>query len=72
VRASASARERALRAVQRWASRQIERRLIAEWDESRHPPEVRTRLFRRSSTAGGTQVSRSFIQINFLRGGRPD
>jgi hypothetical protein len=72
VPASASARERALLAIQRWASRQIQRRLLKEWEESRHPPEVRARLFRRSSTGGGTQVSRSFIQINFLRGGRPD
>jgi len=72
VRASASARERALRAIQRWASRQIERRLMAEWNESRGPPEVRARLFRRSKAADGTQVSRNFIQINFLRGGRPD
>ena len=67
---SPSARERALLAIQRWASRQIERRLIAEWEESRRLPEMRTGLFRRSKVAGSTQVSRSFIQINFLRGPR--
>jgi hypothetical protein len=72
VPASPSARERALLAVQRWASRQIERRLLKEWEESKRTPEVRARLYRRSSVAGSTQVSRSFIQINFLRGSRPD
>jgi hypothetical protein len=72
VPASPSARERALLAIQRWASRQIERRLLKEWEESRRPTEVRPGLFRRSKYAGGTQVSRSFIQINFLRGGRSD
>jgi len=72
VPASPGARERALLAIKRWASRQIERRMLAEWEASGRTPEIRPRLFRRSKLAGGTQVSRSFIQINFLRGGRPD
>ena len=63
-------RERALLAIQRWAARQIERRLHAEWDAYQQAPEIRTGLFRRSRAAGGAQVSRNFIQINFLKGGR--
>jgi hypothetical protein len=59
-------RDRALRAIQRWASRQIERRLRAEWNAYREGREVKLPLFRRRA-GGAAQVSRSLIQINFIR-----
>jgi len=61
-------RERALLAVQRWASREIERRIRAEWRAYREPPDVSLPLFRRRRVAGAAQVTRSLIQINFVRG----
>jgi hypothetical protein len=61
-------RERALLAVQRWASREIERRIRAEWREYRDPPKVSLPMFRRRRVGGATQVTRSLIQINFVRG----
>jgi hypothetical protein len=61
-------RERALLAVQRWASREIERRIRAEWREYQRTPEVKLPLFGRRRAGGSAQVSRSLIQINFIRG----
>jgi hypothetical protein len=60
-------RDRALRAIQRWASRQIERRLRAEWDAHRES-DVEWPMFRRRR--GAAQVSRSLVQINFIRSDR--
>lgn len=59
-------RDRALGAIQRWAARQIERRLRAEWAAYRDR-ESKLPLFRRRRAGGSAQVSRSLIQINFLR-----
>jgi hypothetical protein len=57
-----------LLAVQRWASREIERRIRAEWREYRDTPRVSMPMFRRRRAAGAAQVTRSLIQINFVRG----
>jgi hypothetical protein len=57
-----------LLAVQRWASREIERRIRAEWREYRESPRVSMPMFRRRRAAGAAQVTRSLIQINFVRG----
>jgi hypothetical protein len=65
-------RERALLAVQRWAAREIERRIRAEWREHRDSPQVSWPVFRRRRAAGAAQVTRSLIQINFVRGTPPD
>lgn len=62
-------RDRALQAIQRWAARQIERRLRREWDAYREGREVKTPMFRRSGKPGVAQVTRSLIQINFVRAG---
>jgi hypothetical protein len=61
-----------LRAVQRWAAREIERRIRAQWREYRDSPQVALPLFRRRRAAGPAQVTRSLIQINFVRGNPPD
>ena len=53
-----------------WAERLIERRLRAEWEEYRHSPEVKGRLFRRDSSQPRTQNFRSLVQVNFYRAPR--
>jgi hypothetical protein len=62
-------RRRMFIAINRWVMRRLQRKMMREWADYRHRPEVSVGPFFRSRrlARNGTQVYRSLVQIHFHR-----